>query len=55
MSSNAAWTGMSIGVAIGVAWWLLLDNVAFMGAGVALGVAIGAGIDQKRDRDEHDS
>lgn len=42
---------MSIGVAIGVAWWLLFDNVAFMGVGIALGIAIGVGIDQRKGRD----
>lgn len=54
MNSSATWTCMSIGVAIGVAWWLLFDNVAFMGVGIALGIAIGVGIDQRkgRDRDE---
>lgn len=55
VNSNATTAGLGIGVALGVTWWLVLDNVAFLAAGIAVGMAIGAGIDRQRGDDEGES
>ena len=38
---------MAFGLILGAAMGLALDNMAFMGAGLAIGVAIGTGLDQR--------
>jgi ABC-type nitrate/sulfonate/bicarbonate transport system permease component len=49
--------GMIIGVALGVALWLATGNPAlfavFIGAGMCIGLAVGAGVDERKR--EHDA
>jgi hypothetical protein len=41
---------ISLGVPLGIPLWLATDNPGMIGAGVAIGVAIGAGLEKKYNK-----
>lgn len=39
--------GLALGLTFGVVFWQMMDNVAFVGAGLPIGLAIGVALDAK--------
>jgi hypothetical protein len=44
--------GVAFGLILGAGMGLALDNMAFMGAGLPIGVAIGLALDQRHKQDD---
>lgn len=42
--------GLALGIPLGIPMWLVTENPGMMGAGMAIGVAIGAAFEQKYNK-----
>ena len=42
--------GIALGIPFGIPMWLATDNPGLMGAGIAVGVAIGAALEEKYNK-----